>query len=266
MGKLCGLPGLLLLTSLLGAQTRSTNVIVIRHVTVIDTAGGPEEPDRTVIITGDRISGISKSNEATMPAGAKVVDATGKFLIPGLWDMHVHPDGKGYLQLFIANGVTGIRIMWGDPVDYEWRKQIEAGQLIGPRMSIASAIIDGPKPFWPGSIAVSNETQARQSVDDAKQDGADFVKVYQFLPREEYLAIASEAKKQGISFVGHVPISISAQEASEAGQKSFEHLIGVLPACSTRSAELFAAEQADLAEDLAGKRSFRDHVTSRPDR
>ena len=80
--------------------------------------------------------------------------------------------------------------------DREWRKQVEAGQLIGPHMSIGSPIIDGPKPLWPGSISVSDEEEARQVVDQAKQHGADFVKVYQLLSREEYLAIADEPKKQ----------------------------------------------------------------------
>jgi hypothetical protein len=119
---------------------------------------------------------------------------------------------------------------------------------------IASPIIDGPKPYWSGSISVGNEQEARQAVDEAKKGGADFVKVYQFLPREDYFAIADEARKQSIPFEGHVPISVRAQEASQAGQKSFEHLIGVLPACSSRDDELFHAQLADLADDWASDR------------
>jgi imidazolonepropionase-like amidohydrolase len=170
--------------------------------------------------------------------------------------MHVHPHGKDYLPLFIANGVTGIRVMWGDPEDHEWRKAIEAGDLIGPRMIIASPLVDGPKPYWRGSISVSSEAEARQVVIKAKQDGADFVKVYQFLPRDLYFAIADEAKKQGMPFAGHVPISVSAQEASSAGQKSFEHLVGILPACSSRSADLLKGQQDDLTEGLLSKPRF----------
>jgi hypothetical protein len=133
--------------------------------------------------------------------------------------MHVHLNYKDYLPLFIANGVTGVRVMWGDPEHSQWRKQIDDGQLLGPRMMIGSAIIDGPNPYWHGSISVANETQARQAVDEAKRDGADFVKIYQFLPRDLYLDIADEAKKQAIPFAGHVPISVTAEEASFAGQK-----------------------------------------------
>ena len=110
-----------------------------------------------------------------------MLDAAGKFLIPGLWDMHVHWYDRGYLPLFIANGVTGIRVMWGSDEHHCWREQIEKGELIGPRMVIASPIIDGPKPFWPGSVSVSGEADARQSVLRAKSDGADFMKVYSFL-------------------------------------------------------------------------------------
>jgi imidazolonepropionase-like amidohydrolase len=251
------LPALVFLafvTSWVSAQQaagKKPSVLVITHVTVIDTAGGHARADSTIVVTGDRITGIGETAKVRVPESAQVVDATGKFLIPGLWDMHVHPDGKEYLPLFIANGVTGIRVMWGSPTDHEWRKEIAAGHLLGPRMVIASPLVDGPKPYWPGSISVSNEAEARRVVDKAKESGADFVKVYQFLPRDLYFAIADEAKKQEIPFAGHVPIDVSAVEASNAGQKSFEHLIGILPACSTHSEELLKWQQADLTEDLA---------------
>ena len=250
----------LLLVLLLLASSARPNAadaqkqLVVTHVTVIDVAGGPARPDYTVVITGDRITEMGEASKVPMPEGSQVVDATGKFLIPGLWDMHVHPTEKEYLPLFIANGVTGVRVMWGQPQHHEWRKAIEAGQMVGPHMVIASPIVDGPKPYWDGSISVANEAQVRQAVTKVKQDGADFVKLYQFLPRDLYLAIAEEAKKQGIPFVGHVPIAVSAAEASNAGQKSFEHLVGVLPACSTHSDELLQGQQADLAEDLVSKK------------
>src|ERR1700722_16134260 len=232
------------------------NILVFTHAMVIDVAGGIAKQDYTVIVTGDRIAAMGKTAKVRVPSGAQVVDASGKFLIPGLWDMHVHPSGKAFLPFSLANGVTGIRIMWGDPEDHEWRKEIETGHLLGPRMVIASPLVDGPKPYWRGSISVSSEAQARQVVDKVKADGADFVKVYQFLPRDLYFAIADEAKKQGMPFAGHVPISVSAQEASSAGQKSFEHLVGILPACSSRSADLLKGQQDDLTEGLLSKPRF----------
>ena len=183
-----------------------------------------------------------------------MVDATGKFLIPGLWDMHVHMDAEESLPLYIANGVTGVRVMFGAARHHQWRKAIEEGTLLGPRMVIASPIVDGPRPFWSGSISVANEAQARQAVTTAKQGGADFIKVYSYLPRDLYFDIADESKKQGIPFEGHVPNSVSAEEASRAGQKTFEHLYSILPACSTHSEELLRAQQADLADIIASTR------------
>src|SRR5262249_19092575 len=158
----------------------------------------------------------------------QVIDARGKFLIPGLWDMHVHWEMKDYLPLFIANGVLGVRVMWGMPIHHEWRKEISAGTLLGPRLNIASPIIDGPHPIWKGSVSVGNDAEARQAVIQAKQNGADFIKVYSLLPREAYFAIADETKKLGLPFAGHVPEAVNAGEASDAGQKSIEHLTGVL--------------------------------------
>jgi hypothetical protein len=138
--------------------------IVLHRITVIDATGAPARQDMTVVIVGDRISGLDPADNARVPKDARVVDATGKFLIPGLWDMHVHWGQKDYLPLFIANGVTGVRVMAGQPLHQRWRKEIEGGTLLGPRMTIASTIVDGPKPWWPNSIAVGSEAEARQAV------------------------------------------------------------------------------------------------------
>lgn len=185
------------------AQTQSFGPkIAFTHVTIIDATGAPAKPDMTVILSAGRIAEIGSSTQLRAPTDSQVIDATGKFLIPGLWDMHVHWGNTAYLPLFIANGVTGMRIMWGDSVQHEWRRQSETGQLLAPHLVIASALVDGPKPFWPGSVSVSTESQARQAVAQAKQAGADFVKVYTFLPREEYFAMVDEAKKQDIPFAG----------------------------------------------------------------
>lgn len=245
------LPFLLILLVAQQMPAQPQTHLVLTHVTVIDASGAPAQRNMAVVITGDRITEIGKIGHVHVPKNAEVFDETGKFLIPGLWDMHVHWYAKKYLPLFIANGVTGIRLMWGQPIHHQWRKEIEQGTLLGPRMVIASPIVDGPNPFWPGSIGVANEEDARLVVARVKQDGADFVKVYSRLPREAYFAIADEAKKQGIPFEGHVPFSVTAEEASDAGQKSFEHLFGVLPGCSLRGDELNKAIRDDLAESIA---------------
>ena len=248
---------LLLLARLAWPQAEDVkHYVVLTHITVVDVTSGHVRPDYTVVVTGQRITDMGATPTVTVPPGSRVVNGTRKFLIPGLWDMHVHWSDKDYLPLFIANGVTGVRLMWGQPAHQEWRRAIDAGQLLGPHLVIASPIIDGPKPIWDGSISVTSEKQARQVVAKVKREGADFVKVYQGLLRDTYFAIAGEARRQGIAFEGHVPQSVSAEEASRAGQKTFEHLVGVLPACSTRSDELLKAAQADLAEGIASKPKF----------
>jgi imidazolonepropionase-like amidohydrolase len=248
----------LLASSLTGQRNSATKQrpLVFMHVTVIDVTGGPAQPDRTVVISDGHIIEIGESAKTVVPKDSQVVEAKGKFLIPGLWDMHVHWFDKNYLPLFIANGVTGVRQMWGNPELQQQRKEIEKTALLGPRMIIASALVDGPKPLWPGSISAATEAEGRLAVTQAKQDGADFVKVYSFLPREAYFAIAEEAKKQAIPFAGHVPFGVSVDEASDAGQKSIEHLAGMFESCSSRAEELHKMAKEDLADMIA---------TGRPD-
>ena len=232
---------LLILPVLLLARAkpdRTQAPIALTHVTVIDVTSGAPKRDTTVVIIGDRISAIGDSANVSVPADAQVVDASGKFLIPGLWDMHVHWYFRDTFTLFIANGVTGVRQMFGNSDLLRWRDQIAKGSLLGPRMFVASPIIDGPEPVWPNSISVSNENDGRKAVKRVKQWGADFVKVYSLLPHDAYFGIADAAKQEGITFVGHVPNSVSPREASDAGQKSIEHLTGILIECSDKETEL----------------------------
>lgn len=221
--------------------------IVITNVTVIDTTGGPSRPEMTVIIKGDRITQVGKKSHTHVPQSAQVIDGTGKYLIPGLWDMHVHtffgtwvPGGKEVtLPLFIANGVTGVRDMGSDlDLILAARRDVASGSLLGPRMLVAGPMLDGPKTQFPASIAIATPEDGRRAVDMLKSRGVDFIKIQSYVPREAYFAIAEECKKQNITFVGHVPDAIRASEASNAGQKSFEHLIGIFEASSTVEDEL----------------------------
>ncbi|HEX8843847.1 MAG TPA: amidohydrolase family protein [Pyrinomonadaceae bacterium] len=224
--------------------------LVFTHANVIDMTGAPVRRDVTVVITGDRIAAIGSERELKIPNNSEVVDARGKFLIPGLWDMHVHTLTKEmFFPLYLANGVTGVRDMYNPLAKFDdWRREIDEGKILGPRLVASQTLVDGPKPVWPLSIAVSNEAQGREAVLSLKKRGADFIKVYSLLPRDAYFAIADEAKKQGIPFAGHVPVAVSALEASDAGQKSIEHLTGVLLASSAREDELRAAALRALAD------------------
>jgi imidazolonepropionase-like amidohydrolase len=222
------------------AQAPQPTVFSIINVTVIDVAEGRARQFRTVIVRDGKI----EENRDTLIKGklpGVQINGTGKFLIPGLWDMHVHtvfgdwfPKAKEVtLPLFIANGITGVRDM-GSELEtlQQWRKEILAGTLIGPRMVISGPMLDGPQPRFPSSIAIKTPEDGRRAVDDLKKRGADFIKLQSLIPRDAVFAIADEAKKQGITFVGHVPDSVRASEASNAGQKSFEHLIGIFEGAS----------------------------------
>jgi len=231
-------------------QPVGVTTIALMHVTLIDGTGAPPKPDVTIVIAGYRIVAIGKNNAVPIPRHARTVDATGAFVIPGLWDMHAHPDDPELwptspppkdkeilLTLLIANGVTGIRDMGGDlKLLQQWRGRVGAGSLVGPHIFACGPLLDGPKPMWPGSIAISNEEQGRQAVRDLKKQGADFVKVYSLLPRDAYFAIADEAKKLKIPFAGHVPDSVTPAEASDAGQASEEHLLQIIQSCSDSDA------------------------------
>jgi len=228
----------------LEAQARTgDSMLVITHINIVDVAAGTIQPDMTVVIDNDRISAVAKLNTIHSHISPKVVDGRGKYLIPSLWDMHVHsmfgdwiPGSKEVsLPLFVANGVTGVRDMGGNlDMLLAWRKEIAAGTLIGPRLVIAGPMLDGPKPRFPDSVSLATPEQARKAVDDLKAKGVDFIKVQSFIPRDEYFAVVAEAKKQNLIVAGHVPDVIRASEASDAGQKSIEHLTGVFEGCSTR--------------------------------
>lgn len=215
---------------------------VLLHANVIDVRDGSIARDVAVTITGNRIVSVAPSTVA--PAGANLVDATGKYVIPGLWDMHIHWSDERYLPLFIANGVTGVRQMSGLELHKKWRERIESGELLGPRQFIASAVIDGPQPVWPGSMAVKDAAEARAAVAAVKAAGFDFLKVYSLLPRDAFLAVADEAGKAHLRFAGHVPLSVRVSEAATAGMQCIEHLTGVLLECSSHED---AIRQAYLA-------------------
>jgi imidazolonepropionase-like amidohydrolase len=164
--------------------------------------------------------------------------------------MHVHFSDPPSPPLFIANGVTGVRVMWGNPqfgpkperFHDQWRDAFDRKEQVGPRMVIASNIMDGPHPIWPNSLALATPAEGRKAVDDAKAGGADFIKVYSGLSKSVFLAIADESKKVGLPFAGHVPDAMTVVEASDAGMESVEHLTGMLWACSSHEPALMKKE------------------------
>ena len=214
------------------AAASASNVVLLSNVNVIDATGSPIQSGMNVLIEDGFISAVQKG-EISINLGEKI-DGTDRFLIPGLWDMHVHWYAASYLPLFIANGVTGTRQMWGFPMHYDWKSRMESSEeFVAPRILIASTIIDGPNKVWPGSLSATTELEGREYVRRFHSMGADFIKVYARLRPNVYSAIADESRKLGIPFAGHVPTAISLEQASDAGQKSIEHLSGVALALSS---------------------------------
>jgi imidazolonepropionase-like amidohydrolase len=233
------------------ASAQVSRSLAFTHVTVVDVLGGSLRPDVLVIIQGNRITAVADSGRAPIPLNTHVIDARGKYLIPGLWDMHVHAvsprNRTTFMPLFVANGVTGVREMFGTVALV---RDARAGRNggIGPRVVGSGHILDGAAPFWPGSVAVGTADAARHAVDSLHQAGADFIKVYGLLSREVFFAAAERARELGIPFAGHVPESVSAAEASDAGQRAIEHLSGVLRSCSTREENLRVEMEQAIAE------------------
>ncbi|WNG51468.1 amidohydrolase family protein [Archangium minus] len=238
---------LALAASGLGCEDNPTVVdadYALTHVTVIDAAGTPPQSDMTVLIKGEQIVALRKSDDLELPDGLKTVDLQGKYLLPGLADMHVHTQNmeQVFPLLHVVNGVTTLRHMDGEPFMLEWRRRIEEGRMLGPRMILGSTIIDGTPSLWQNSpvahISVRNEAEAREEVRRAKAQGYDFIKVYSRLSREAYFGIADEARLQQMPFAGHSPDLVTVAEASAAGQASLEHLYGVMYATSSEEEAL----------------------------
>ena len=244
-----------------GLNPQKTKSLAINHVTVIDIDGGPPLVDQTVIVKGDSISMVARSGSFEIPKETQRIDARGKFLIPGLWDMHTHVAGINanpawakltLLPLLVANGITGIRDIGGDLEALEsWRREIENGTLVGPQIFAAGPMLlpasrpGAPaEPLDPAILRVGTAEEARAAVDSLQKRGADFIKIIE-VSHEDYFAIAQESKKNSIPFAGHIPSEITASEASYAGQKSIEHIIYSSLAfdCSTQTDELRKKKQ-----------------------
>ena len=229
---------LLLLACLATARAGDAPTLRIVNATVVDVATGELHRGATIVVQGNRIMSVGGATTATV---GQVVDAKGSYVIPGLWDMHTHaffgdrtPESRDLiLPLFIANGVTGIRDMGSslEPV-LSARADVAAHRLLGPRMIVSGPMLDGPKVSFPASIAITSAAVGRDAVDSLERRGVDFIKIQSGVPRDAYFAIADQAKKVGIRFDGHVPDAIRASEAIAAGQRTFEHLIGIFEASS----------------------------------
>jgi imidazolonepropionase-like amidohydrolase len=204
--------------------------LVITNASVVPMSQGGELAHHTVVIRGDRIVGVAPSGGLPVPPGVTAIDGTGKWLLPGLTDMHVHVFGDDQLAMLVAAGVTTVRNMYGSEQHLAWRGRTARGELLGPTIVTAGPLIDGDPPIWPGSTVLVNPADADKLVTDQKAAGYDFLKPYSRLSKPAYEALAAAGKRLGMPLEGHVPDAVGLDGVLAAGQRTIEHLDGYLPA------------------------------------
>ena len=245
-------------TPAIPSSATGSGPLAITDVTVIDVANGAHQAGVSVLIQGDRITSIG--HRINIPRGVTRLNGKGKFLVPGLWDMHSHHQGTGAeaVDLFVAKGVVGTRDMGADAdFIFPLRERIRSGELLGPEIVLSGPMLDDAPPGFPYRRPTKNGSEARIAVHDLKQLGVDFIKVHDHTPRDVFFAIAEEAPKVGLTFAGHVPSAVTVEEAADAGMRSIEHLANyrVFGDCGTgETVETFDLSTcARLFDKLAAK-------------
>lgn len=250
-----GLSCLVLLAACSGPRPLEADLVFV-HANVVDVETGEIHPDQSIFVQGNRIVGVAPSGQAGVHAESRVIDADGRYAIPGLWDAHVHSAGgvDWHFPLLVAHGVTSVRNMH-TTVDsalnltLDIKRRVASGELTGPRFLANGPIIDGYPPVWPGSVVVRNAAQGRAAVDSLAAAGADFIKVYDNLRPDAYAGIMEAARARGIPVDGHVPFLVGPLAAAAAGQRTVEHTTGINMGCSPL-ADSLRTEFTELLERL----------------
>ncbi len=247
------------LATLLGLPSAAlAEATVLTNVTIVDVETGRLTTGSSVLIRDSMIVAVG---DAITAGDAVYLDAEGGYLIPGLWDSHVHifstpTEPETALPLYLINGVTGIRDMgglWPITDQKALQARIEAGEVAGPRLILSGAWVDASPGSWPGMFLADTPDEARAVVERIAAEGWAAVKSYSMLDEPTYLGLAAAAKDQGLRLVGHVPERVSLGTAIAAGQAGVEHFGRIPMACSTREAEMLddlrrvMAEGAELA-------------------
>lgn len=227
---------------------KETVAIIIQNGKVIDLETG-QIAQKDIYISNGRIKNLENSDSPLLYKGNKIIDAEGKYILPGFWDNHVHFRGgkdlisnnRNFLKLFIANGITTVRDAGGDltPSVLQWKKSISEGNLPGPDIYTSGPKIDGPNATWAGSLEVENELDVRKALDSLMALKTDFVKLYDSrISGELYLKTIEEAEKRSLITSGHMPFTVNLDEAIEAGIDAIEHLYYVMKGCSSMEAKV----------------------------
>ncbi len=231
------------LVSVLAIGPVKADQLAFVGVNVIPMGGDRMLSDYTVIVEEDRIVALGPRASTLPTVDATVIEGKGKYLIPGLADMHIHlldqtfmaallkkdkpiQPFENMLYLYLANGVTTVRVMAGFPELLELRDAIERGDVLGPRLIVTTPMFDGEKTIWPAPLSrpIPTAEIARKAVQESKEDGYDMIKVYTLLGREAYDAVIDEAKKVNLKVVGHVPIMVGQEHVLKSGQDEITHM------------------------------------------
>lgn len=202
--------------------------------------------NQTVVVDGGRITALGPATDVTVPDEAIRLDGTGRYLMPGLADMHVHLLAEEDLLLFVANGITTIRIMWGYDDVLTWRNRANRGDILAPKVYTTSPGLDGPPGYWPLTVIVRNAAEGRAAVAAQKAAGYDFIKVYSSLSRSSYDAIMEAAADHNIRVMGHLPNSVSLEHAIASGQASIAHVSSIRRAVTSNPDLARAMRDADV--------------------
>ena len=245
--------------------------LVIENTTLIDGSAAPPRSGTTLAIAGNRIVAVESSGMASYPSQARIIDGSGHFVIPGLWDTHVHIKNATpvSLSVFIAHGITSVRDMVGYPDQLlALRAQIRNREIVGPRLVISGPSLESPESiaramagektedFSQTRIAVDGPDDATRAVDELLAMGVDFIKLRTWDSDETYFAIMRAARERNIQIVGHTPDSLDPLVAASAGQASFEHGFYPYPLSQYQETELdsilaaFAANQIVIVPTL----------------
>ena len=207
------------------------------NVNVVSMTSDRVDPHQNVVVANGRITAVGLAASVAIPPGARVIDGSGKYLAPGLADMHAHPMTTADLDAYLATGVTLIRAMWGEPAVLTLREGVASGAIAGPRIFTGGRIVDGEPVIHYGSDIVLNAADADEVVTRHKAAGYDFIKVYSNLSVEAFDAIAEAARANDIPFAGHIPDAVPADHAFRSGMQTAEHLIGIGPTTLAEGAE-----------------------------
>lgn len=234
---------------LLPATARSGEWL-LRDVNVVPMNGEPPAASQDILIRGERIAAIVDTGH--LESAGKVVEGNGAWVVPGLHDMHVHLGSEQMLAMYVANGVTSIRVMNGNSKLLELASRVKDGRAFGPDIFLASPLFEGEPPLWPQSDPVTTPAQGRTLVAQYARAGYRAIKIYDGLTSPVLAAIAVEAHRQGLPVVGHIPDAVELEQLLAQEPASLEHVGGYLPEWLTRHREACDIPQRELAA-LAGR-------------